>query len=392
MPRYSYYIAPQPTPLSPASTVWQEPLPLARPNSGKSSEISVSHGQYFDTVRSFLAQDGVEMFCGVLAQRLQQTVLPDDIQEIQIHLEKHGEFYHPARIMADVFGHKVSFVLNTAISDTGKKHINGEFQNLKRLNTEFGQSFLPRVYSLGKATTSSGLEFYMFLGEWFRDYHEFHISHQTSGNQRQICVWDDRKGRYTLSREQSLRLYRQAAEIMTCYYNVATYENIFPWHHAAGDFILRLNQNNIDLKLITVRGYAPLFQDLNGLTPDTRSAEQILQALLIFCLKLSIRMRLDRVDGVGELVWSDPGVVQSTVTGIFDGLAQKPADPILPDAVDTCFLYYLSICSRQDLFELLESILQTVPPAAPEIPLIKEHLAEHVRLLIESISDTAGLF
>jgi hypothetical protein len=388
MPRYSYYIAPQPTPLSPASAVWAESLPLVRPTSGKSAEITVSQGQFFDTVRTFLEQDGGEMFCGVLAQDLQQTVLPEDIQEIQIHLEKHGEFYHPARVLADVLGHKVALVLNVAISDTGKKHIDGEFQNLKRLNTEFGESFLPRVYSLGKATTSSGLEFYMFLGEWFQDYHEFHISHQTSGNQGQICVWDDRKGRYTLSREQSLRLYRQAAGIMTCFYNVTTYENISPWHHAAGDFIVRLNQNNIDLKLITVRGYAPLFQDLNDLTPDAQSAEQILQALLIFFLKLSIRMRLDRIDGVGELVWSDPGVVQSTVTGIFDGLAQKLADPILPDAVDTCFLYYLSICSRQDLFELSESILHTFPPAAPEIPLIKQHLAEHVRLLIESISDT----
>ncbi|NNL78832.1 MAG: hypothetical protein HKO68_21080, partial [Desulfobacterales bacterium] len=290
MPKFTYYISPLETPLSPASTVWAEPLSLARPTSEKFAEIAVSHGQYFDTVRTFIEQDGGGMFCGVLAQDLQQTVLPGDIRNIQIHLEKHGEFYHPARVLADLLGHKVSLVLNVAISDTGKKHIDGEFQNLKRLNTEFGESFLPRVYSLGKAATSSGLEFYMFLGEWFPDYHEFHISHQTSGNQDQLCVWDDRKGRYTLSREQSLRLYRQAAMIMTCYYNVATSEHITPWHHAAGDFIIRLNQNNIDLKLITVRGYAPFFQDLNDLTPETRSAEQTLQALLIFLLKLAIRM------------------------------------------------------------------------------------------------------
>ncbi len=385
MPRYSYYIAPQQTPLSPASAVWQKPLLLARPASGQSSEIAVSHGQYFDTVRTFLAQDGGEMFGGVLAQHLQRTVLPEDIQEIQIHLEKHGEFYHPARIETDVRGHKISLVLNAAVSGTGKKHINAEFQNLKRLNTEFGESFLPRVYSLGKATTAGGPEFYMFLGEWFQDYHEFHISRQNSGNQRLVCVWDDRKGRYTLSRAQSLRLYRQAAGIMTCYYNIATYEHISLWHHAAGDFIIRLNQNKIDLKLITVRGYAPLFQDLNALTPDTRRAEQMLQALLIFVLKLSVRMRLDRVDGVGELVWSEPGVVQSTVAGIFDGLAQKPADPILPDAVDICFKYYLSICTLKDLFELSESILQRIHPAAPEMPLIKRNLADHVQMLFQSI-------
>jgi hypothetical protein len=387
MPRYTYYISPLETPLSPANAVWQDPLPLARPTSGKSAEISVSHGEYFDGVRSFFEQDGCQAFCRVLAQCHQQTVSPGDIHEIRIHLEKHGEFYHPARIETDVGGQKISFVLNVAVSDTGKKHINGEFDNIKRLNTEHSESFLPRVYTMGEVTSGSRNKFCMFLGEWFMDYHEFHISRQTSANQRQVCVWDDRNGRYTLSHEQTLRLYRQAARIMTCYYNVATFEHIFPWHHAAGDFIIRLDQNSIDLKLITVRGYAPLFQDLNGQMPDTRNAEQILQAMLIFFLKLSIRMRLDRVDGVGELVWSDPGVVQSTVAGTFDGLAQKPADPILPDAVATCFQYYLSICTPEDLFDLSESIIQSYHPAAPEIPLIKQHLAEHVQMLIQSINE-----
>jgi hypothetical protein len=385
MPKYAYYISPATTPLSPAAAAWQKPLPLARPTSGRSAEISVSHGQYFSSVRTFLEQDGGEMFCGVLAQRLQQTVMPEDIRQVQIHLEKHGEFYHPARIAADVLGHTVSFVLNAAVSETGKKYINAEFDHLKRLGAESGASFLPRAYSLGKAATGGGPEFYMFLAQWFENYHEFHISRQTCGNQRLVCVWDDQKGRYTLSPEQSLTLYRQAAGIMTAYYNVSTYEHISPWHHAAGDFIVRLEQNHIDLKLITVRGYAPLFQKLNGQTHGPPNAEQILQALLIFFLKLSIRMRLDRVDGVGELVWSDPGVVESTVAGVFDGLAQKPADPILPEAVDICFKYYLSLCRRQDLFELAESILKTVPPAAPEIALIKQHLAEHVQLLFQSI-------
>jgi hypothetical protein len=174
---------------------------------------------------------------------------------------------------------------------------------------------------------------------------------------------------------------------MTGYYNISTFEHISPWHHAAGDFIIRLNQNNMDLKLITVRGYAPLFENIDDQTPAARNVEQILQALLIFLLKLSIWMRLDRIDGVGEIWWSDPGVVQSTVAGIFDGLAQKPADPVLPGAVDICFKYYLSICTPEDLFELSESILQAMHPAAPEIPLIKQNLVDHVRLLIESISD-----
>jgi hypothetical protein len=387
MPTFSYYISPNDTPLTPESPVWQASLPLARPTSGKSAEIAVSHGEYFDAVRSFLEQDGCEMFCGVLAQQLQQTVLPGDIQEIRVHLEKHGAFYHPARIEADTGSHTIPFVLNVAISDPGNKHINGEYHTLKRLTTEFAESFLPRVYTMGEGTSGSRRKFLMFLGEWFRDYHEFHISRDTSDSQQKVCVWDDRKGRYYLSREQTWRLYRQAARIMTGYYNVTTFEHISAWHHAAGDFIIKLDQNHIDLKLITVRGYAPLFPDPGDQTPGAGNAEHILQALLIYLLKLSIWMRLDRVDGVGELVWLDPAAVQGTVAGVFDGLAQKSAVSNLPDAVDTCFKYYLSVCSRQDLFELAESILQTLHPATPEIPLIKQHLCEHVRLLFESINE-----
>jgi len=384
MPKYAYYISPLETPLAVANNLWRQPLPLSRPTSGNTAGSAVSHGEYFDGVRAFLEQGGGHVFCEVLTRRLRQKVLPDDIREIRIYLEKHGEFYHPARIETDALGHTLLFVLNVAVSGTGKKHLSGEFHNLKRLNAEFSETFLPRVYIAGEAASDSGITFSMFLGEWFEDYHEFHISHENSDGRGKISVWDDRKGRTILSCEQTLQLYRQAARIMTCYYNIATFEHISPWHHAAGDFIIRLDKKNVDLKLITVRGYAPLFHDSNDPIPAARDAEQMLQALLLFFLKLSIWTRLDRVDGVGELVWSDSDTVRSTVAGIFDGLAGKPADPRLPAAVDTCFQYYLSICTSEDLIELAESILQTYHPAAPEIPLIKQNLPEHVRLLIES--------
>jgi len=387
MPTYAYYISPQKTHLTSASNLWQQPLPLARPETGRTSDFAVSHGEYFEAVRSFFEQNRCQTFTRVLTQRLQRTVLPGDIGLIRIHLEKHGEFYHPARVETDLFGQTFSFVLNVAVTGTGKKHISAEFQNLKRLNDEFSEAYLPRVYSAGEAVSRSGITFSMFLGEWFEDYHEFHITRQNSDGRGNICVWDDKMGRTILSREQTLQLYRQAARIMTCYYNIATFEHIAKWHHAAGDFIIRLDQKSIDLKLITVRGYAPLFRGVSSRETGERDAEQMLQALLIFLLKLSLRMRLDRIDGVGELVWSDPGVVRSTVEGLFEGLAQKPADPVLPDAVATCFQYYLSVCNEQDLIELSDSILQTIQPNSEEFYMIKQNLSEHVGLLVESIRE-----
>jgi hypothetical protein len=387
-PQFTCYISPHETPLSATSAVWQELLPLARPTSGGHSEIDVSHGDYFDAVRDFLKQDEFRIFAGVLARRLQQAIQPGDIREIRIHLEKHGEFYHPARIETDVAGRTIYFVLNVAISDTGKNHISREFYNLKRLNADPVGSFLPQVYTLGEVSTGRRRSFGMFLGKWFKGYHEFHISSDPADNQSKVCVWDEKIGRYYLSNRQTLLLYKQAARIMTAYYNVSTSEHISPWHHAAGDFIVKNDKNNLDLKLITVRGYVPLFQRSDSQAPDVGNGEQILQALLIFFLKLCLRMRLDRIDGIGDLVWLDPDIVQSTVQGVFEALGQKTADPNLPDAVETCFRYYLSLCSQEDLLELSGAVLRTLGAAASEIQIINQHLAEHVALLIESIRKT----
>ena len=387
MPRYSYYISPHDTLLSPKSAVWHEPLPLTRPTSDVTAETFISHGEYFKAVRSYLEQGDFRLFSEALGRRIRQPVDPGDIQEIQIHLEKHGEFYHPARIVAEVAGHKIYFVLNTAVSDPGKRLISQDFCNLKKLNAEFIEDFLPRVYSIGEVTTGSNVTVCMFLGEWIRDYHEFHISHEIGSDQYRICVWDDKSGRYYLSHEQMLQLYRQAARIMTCYYNLITFEHISSWHHAAGDFIIKLDQNEIDLKLITVRNYVPLLQDQRPQSSATGNVELLLQALLIFFLKLSIWMRLDRIDGIGEIMWLDQAIVKSIVKGVYDGLAQKTANQILPDAVDTCFKIYLSNCSQDDFFELSDSLLQTLPPATPEIPLIRQHLAEHVQSLFRFIKE-----
>lgn len=386
-PKVSFYISPSQTPLTPADSIWQEPLPVGRPSFGKPLKAIVTHGEYFEAIRSFIEQDELDMLSGVMAQHLNQGTFTCDFANIFIHLEKHGEFYHPARIEVGERDHPIGFVLNGAVSSPGKDLIDEEFHNLKRLNAEFSEAYLPRVYALGQVTSAGPRKFSMFLGEWLRDYHEFHVCAQTSGNTSPVCVWDDRNGRYFLSRDRMLRIYRQAAAILTYYYNIETFEHISRWHHAAGDFILRQNGDHIDLKLITVRGYTPLFQNPTGQATADCSAEQILQALLIFFLKLSFWMRLDRLDGVGEMVWLEPGVVQSTVDGVLDGLAQKKPNPNLPEAVATCFKYYLSVCTPEDLLELSDSILQTFASAAPEVRRIKQNLDEHVRHLHTAISD-----
>ena len=137
--------------------------------------------------------------------------------------------------------HSYKFVVNVAISAAGRDCIEREYNCLKRLGNDFSFSSIPEVYGYGKTCVKEGGHtISMFLGQWFEGFNEFHISHDKADNKYKILVWDSEKGNYFLSPDNTLELYRQAAMILTGYYNIETFEQIFPWHHAAGDFVIRL--------------------------------------------------------------------------------------------------------------------------------------------------------
>ena len=380
-PRFSYFISPLETPVTQNSAVWQQPLPLSRNLCGKNSEISISHGEYFCAVRTFLENDGDEVICRALTRRLQQNVKPQDIREIRICLEKHGEFYHPAQLEVLACHQKIPFVLNVAVSETGIMTIKKEYHCLTKLNDEFPLCFLPEVYGFGEVGSGANRKIRMFLGHWLEGYNEFHVSRDPSDKKNKILVWDDIHDRFYLSLEQSADLYRQAAGILTYYYNVESFEQISPWHHGAGDFVVKIDTADLDMKLISVRGYAPLFTNLTHLENGEKDVELILQALLIFFLTLSIRMRLDRYDGVGDIIWANQPAVQSTLAGFFDGLALKPSVASMPDSIERCFRYYLSVCTKENLYDLSKAVVKRFNRHAPEVRVVKQHLKEHVEEL-----------
>jgi hypothetical protein len=384
-PRFWYYLYNTTTPVSDDHAVWRQPLPLSRNFSGKNDAISISHGEYFLAARKFIENNDFDIISQALSRRLQRKVQPADIHKIQIGLEKHGEFYHPARVEAFGGHYKISFVLNVAVSETGIRIIKGEYRNLKKLNDEFSLSFLPQVYGYGEVATAGNRKLPMFLGQWFEGYNEFHISRDPSDNTDKIFVWDDAGSRFFLSTEQQAEVYRQAARILAYYYNVETFEQIFPWHHASGDFVVRIENAVPELKLISVRRYDSLFRDLNPQKNRTQDTELILQALLLFFLSLSIRMRLDRRDGVGEIIWADHRAVAGTLEGFLEGLSLKPQIPLLPDAVDRCFRYYLSVCTKEDVYELSQAMVNEFNPMSPETPIVKQYLDEHVAVLSRTL-------
>ena len=96
-------------------------------------------------------------------------------------------------------------------------------------------------------------------------------------------------------------------------------------------------------------------------------------------------MRIDRLDGVGEIVWSDKVALIGILKGFFEGLALKPIASVFPEPLNHCFRQHLLSCSRADFFDLNHAIVHTYPLQAPEVPVIRQHLEKHVEDLYNAI-------
>jgi hypothetical protein len=385
MPRFSYFIAPLAERVTEGSSIWRQPVPLSRSAAPQKDGVSVSHGDYFRAARSFLENNSYEAITQAVSRHLGRDVKPQDMEEIRIYLAKHGEFYHPSRIETVVRQTRLSFVLNVAVSESGKRFIEAEYRHLNRLNTDVAFKYLPQVHAIGRVSAGAEITLAMFLGEWFDGYHEFHISIDPADTKPKIMVWDDAHGNFFLAAGQRKTLYAEASKILTCYYNLESFEQIVAWHHAAGDFVVKIEKGKLQLKLITVRQYATIFRKQKEAAESENDPQRIMQALLIFFLNLSIRMRIDRRDGTGEWVWSEKAAVLATFTGFLEALALKPNIPILPDSPLTCFIVYLSSCTEAQLHDLLQAIVNTFNPGAPQRAIAKKNLSHHAQTLYNSI-------
>jgi len=381
-PKFSYFLATEKYPIRPAFPEWISALPISRtPPGRKSGRRSLTLGDYFNAVRIFLKRDQYRAVIAALYGIGRGNVDVEQIQAIRVFLVKHGQYYHPARIEIDSGKMISSFVLNVAVSATARKMIRKEAAALDQLCSRFPYSFLPKVYATGEVSIDDRRGFGMLLGQWFDDYHEFHLSRGNGGNQNRILVWDGKVAKCFLSPEQTRAAYDHAALILTAYYNMATFEHISVWHHAAGDFVIKLHRDRLVMKLITVRRYAPL---LDNVKPDVHL---ILEALQFFLLNLSLHMRLDRLDGVGDPVWASDIAVAGSVDGFLKGLMLQVKAGLIPiEIVEGC-LKYLGAVSSSEWIDMTVSLVNRYDPDLPELSLIQRNLDQHAICLYKRVKD-----
>ncbi|MCK4727737.1 MAG: hypothetical protein KAT27_02340 [Desulfobacterales bacterium] len=349
---------------------------VTRCEAGARDGSVLSYSGYFKGITQVISRDGYGLLVDATARRLARDVVLSDIQEILIYAEKHGSDYHPARIEVMVDGVCATFVMNVAVSARGKARLCSEFDVLQHLGRKYGFSFLPQAYFYGEASCGSGhngeadTSLPMFLADWFEGYHEFHLSVDKEDGSQRLVLWDTDKGHYHLRPSHSSQIYRQAARILTLYYDVETFEQIFPWHHAAGDFIVKAAEESLDVRLVTARQYGSMMDRSEGVSAH--------EGLLFFLLNLSLRMRLDRLDGVGAVVWADDGCLDDTLQGFLEGLRVHERKGMIDTGFVEDFVKQCGSVTKGDLSERFHALIDACDQAAPDMPVIRGHLKRHI--------------
>lgn len=361
------------------------PSELARPFKITPSEVhaTLTLGDYFGAIVTFLFTDDGKRLYTLLEKELGPPLGPEKILKVRIFSEKHGAFSHIARAEIDGDVGSLALAVSTAVTPEARAHLNREYETLRTLERAFAFAFLPKVFYRGDVRMQTpkgeaGLSF--FLAQWFEDYHEWHLHPDPAGKGSRICIWDQNRGRRIATRRETREIFRQASRILTLYYDPKNYCQIHPWHHAAGDFIVRTRNGAVDVKLSTARNYAPVMTFLHdrALNPSI--------AVVYFFLNLTVQMRLDKQEGTGETLWADNEALKAAVRGFFDGLRRMEGRRgyALGPAED--LLALLKSFDAEEILRLYRPLRDHYREVMPEdCSVVRENLERHGHALFRII-------
>lgn len=325
-------------------------------------------GDYFEAAHTFLTLGQGQRVCQAVSCLAKD---PGPIQSLKVCLEKHGAFYHPLKITAITGSATVPLVLNGAVRDPGLTFVENEHRLLAGLADRVVPAWIPRVFGTTTFVAKKG-RIGFFLGQWFDGFCEFHISR--TAEDCHVAIWKDDGTHEPVPWHQAEKIYEQIACVLTDYYDMDTGLEIFPWHHAAGDFVVNPQG---EVRLITVRGIGLLTEAASDIFDD--SVRQLF-CLLFYFLNLTLCMRLDRLDGTGSLVWLPDRVVDAAVKGMFRSLTDhEQRKTRLPgtNGLTAQFLEFVKGFDSAQLHDMLTHLLEDRHFSTVEKKLIRKHLDAH---------------
>ena len=401
MPPFRFLLSADHTPVAPGTPLWEAPLPTSRGAAGGGAPASedgapISCGAYFSALEEALAADDCAVICEAMAGITQPSPgaprTPkgaDRLDRVEIQLLKHGHFYHPARLVVHADGVAHPLALNAALSPDGIAQLPKETAALDALASQAGLDSVPRVLAQGDCISPDGRGWRWFLAPWFEGFHEFHLTRVGDGGQA-VVVWNGAADTdpTLLDAAQTDALLEGAARILTTAFNPHTLAHIFPWHHAAGDFVLRLGADGRPrVRLITVRDYQPLLPPAEDNGEEDAFLERLLYALLLLVVQAALRLRVDRLDGVGEVAVHPPRVVAAICRGFRDGITAMCQRWGLPVDLELPVMAYLGTPSLDDLSQLSAAVYGGFALESPERQAFAPYFDAHVKVLHARLQD-----
>ncbi|MDR3568259.1 MAG: hypothetical protein P4L43_09555 [Syntrophobacteraceae bacterium] len=288
----------------------------------------LTYGQYLHAVTDILCDNSFTVLKELLEKQPKPVGKLETATSIDLIAEKHGALYSVSRLVLRFPDDTIEFAVNCAFSPEQQAFLQVETGLLGDLGKKFDLPYLPLPFISAKAPGIS-----LFIAQWFKNHHEFHLSAQDCGTPPAIKIWKDFGKAQTLIAAQVPELYAQASKILTSYLDPDSFSQIYPWHNAAGDFIIDDSQSPVSLKLITARGYRPL------LSRQADSMDKMVGSLHFF-VNLCLRLRLDRLDGVGEPAWAGPNCLPGILRGFRQAWETLRKDTNLPKVEEIFSLFH----------------------------------------------------
>ena len=374
-PEIIFYVAGHPRPVIPESRLWHMPLAGNTGDETRAGEWTV--GDFLAAARAFLIRDQ-----GYMIRQAVETLFesPGPIPSMAVRLEKHGAFYHPLKITIAAGSDAMTLVLNGAVKDPGFTLTQTEYRLLARLAGRVVPDFIPRVFGAGTLAAEKGPVGF-FLGQWFEGFHEFHVTGTARGDR--VAIWMDDGSHEPVPWPRAARIYENIAYVLTAYYELDTGHEIFPWHHAAGDFV---TDSTGDVRLITVRGVGQLTEPPSDMaSPEVRQ----LFCLLFYFLNLTLCIRLDRVDGTGPVVWLPDMVLSAAVKGMCRSLTDRSARRAgeqAPSGLPARFLEFVKMIGPEQLHDIMSHLLEDRHFSPAEAQLAGVHMTSHCREIVRILA------
>lgn len=371
--------------IEPDDPIWNEPLPTGSLTVPSRPGSSPTYGELMARVEEFvnkLCEDNRRCLRGYNPYQ-ENPFRPDIDQPTTIRLVKHGVCYHVCRVGIPMLGGGREFAVNVATNPAGRAIIEADFRLMAMHSGRCPDPVVPEVFRYEGDRQADGQMWAIFAAEWLTGFHEFHRSFDAENNRLGVQIWDTDTEYRFLSSRQERSLYRRIAKALTLLYDIQTGAEVHPWHHAAGDFVACQDRRGLQVRLITIRGYSPLFNPLENDDP-----EATLNRLLLFLCNLSIRNRLDRIDGVGDLCWADEMAVAATVEGFFEGLPVHAQTKPFPGGIADAFLKFTRAFDPIMIYDICDQIVDSYPPNASEITIIRQNLVDHAGALYCVLNDS----